>query len=109
MTCFAHQLNVGRWTLSVGRFSFLIFLVSSLTNAQEPASSPNQESEKRMSNVRRPTSDVQLRDERDSLTLRGLACWNLTFAELPAPSPPPPSQFNPDPGAPNEPASIEPP
>jgi hypothetical protein len=102
MTCFAHQLDVGRWTLSVGRFSFLIFLVSSLTNAQEPKSSPDQESEKR-------TSNVQPGDESHSLTLPGLARWNLTFAELPAPSPSPAIPFNPDPGAPNEPESIEPP
>ena len=119
MTCFALPLDVGRWTLSVrrsesvrwriGRFSFLIFLGSSLTNAQEPASSPNQESEKRTFNVQHSTSNVQQGDQSDSLSLRGLARWDLTFAELPAPSPSPPTQFNPDPGAPNEPESIEPP
>ena len=119
MTCFALPLDVGRWTLSVrrsesvrwriGRFSFLIFLGSSLTNAQEPASSPNQESEKRTFNVQHSTFNVQQGDQGDSLILRGLARWDLTFAELPAPSPSVPTQFNPDPGAPNEPESIEPP
>jgi hypothetical protein len=109
MTCFALQLDVGRWTLSVGRFSFLIFLISSLTNAQEPASSPNQEAEKRTFNVQRPASNFQQGDESDSLTPHALARWNLTFAELPALSPSVPSQFNPDPGAPNELESIEPP
>ena len=119
MTCFALPLDVGRWTLSVrrsesvrwriGRFSFLIFLGSSLTNAQGPASSPNQESEKRTFNVQHSTSNVQQGDQGDSLILRGLARWDLTFAELPAPSPSVPTQFNPDPGAPNEPESIEPP
>ena len=88
--------------LNIGRFLLGLLFVASSARAQDQA-------EERTSNPQRSTFNVRLGEEIDSLSLHDLARWNLIFAELPAPPPSPPTQFNPDPGAPNEPESIEPP
>ena len=98
-TCFALQVNVGRGASSVGCFAFLFLCISGLTNAQEPT---NQGEEK-------TTSSVHLGEKSGAPSVRQLGDWKLTFAEVPLPSSSPPAQFNPDPGTPNEPESIEPP
>ena len=106
MTCFALRLNVERLLLFL--LGFLFF--SSGAGAQDPTSSPNHGSKGKTFNVQRGSKSETLR-------LLNLDVLGLTFAQVPtptqtaepAPSPSPPLQFNPDPGAPNEPESIEPP
>ena len=109
MIWLAPQFNVGRWTLNVERCLLGLLVISSPARGQDPTSVGGTEG--RTSNVQRPTFNVQLGDGSDSLSPRDLARWDLTFAQIPSPTPAPnlPLQFNPDPGVPNEPASIEPP
>lgn len=96
----AFHLDVGHWTtLGVGRFAFVLLFFSSPAGAQvfrvgvAPAEGGT-------------TSNVQPSGGSEPLSLSDLQSENLTLAEVPLPTPP---QFNPDPGAPNEPESIEPP
>jgi len=58
-------------------------------------------------NVQRSTSDVQGGNKSEPTNWQRLVGLNLTFAQVPTPTPP--AQFNPDPGAPNELESVEPP
>jgi hypothetical protein len=107
MICFALQLNVGRWTLDVGGFVLSFLVISSFARAQESPSSSNEEGTER-------TSNVQRRNESEALSLRDFGLETLAFAQIaqneePVQPPRQPSQFNPDPGAPNEPELIEPP
>jgi hypothetical protein len=107
--------------LDVGRFLLFFFVLSSIARAQDQASDSGQKNGKPTCNVQGATSNVQRRDHSESSHLQQLGSWQLTFAQVPmpaqtnqatapaAPSPSPTEQFNPDPGAPNEPESIEPP
>ena len=117
MTYSALQLDVERWTLNVGRFSFLFLFFSSFTRAEDFQLGFGRAAEGKTFNVQRSTSNVQRRAGGRALRLRDSPAESLTFAQLPQPTQseepalptPPPSQFNPDPGAPNEPTTIEPP
>ncbi|HXA10547.1 MAG TPA: hypothetical protein VNW28_11235 [Chthoniobacterales bacterium] len=90
--------------MNVGRFLLCLLVFSAPARAQEEA------------------SELPPEDTSDSLRLRDLGTQRFTLAQIqrlapeaareaaaPSPSPSPPTQFNPDPGAPNEPESIEPP
>ena len=93
--------------MDVGRFVLSFLVIASFARAQDSLSSSNEEGTER-------TSNVQLRNESEALSLRDFGLKTLAFAQIaqnkePVQPPRQPSQFNPDPGAPNEPESIEPP
>ena len=90
---------------------FLLSAIPCLTNGQVLAQEQAEEKPTRIQPRENSGFRVQLGEESGAPSLQGMGGWNLTFAQVPRPaqSPTPPTQFNPDPGAPNELESVEPP